>query len=95
MNENKNHSDLQNQSEAYYQQKNQLRYVRNVVKVENVSLIRVIIKAPSNIYNPDFEQNVGLWEQYWTKDGKKVLERQINIENVSDTQLINHLEDQA
>lgn len=83
MNENKNHSDLQNQSEAYYQQKNQLRYVRNVVKVENVSLIRVIIKAPSNIYNPDFKQNVGLWEQYWTEDGEKVMERQINIENLS------------
>lgn len=83
MNENKNHSNLQNQSEAYYQQKNQLRYVRNVVKVENVSLIRVIIKAPSNIYNPDFKQNVGLWEQYWTEDGEKVMERQINIENLS------------
>lgn len=83
MNENKNHSNLQNQSEAYYQQKNQLRYVHNVVKVESVSLIRVIIKAPSNIYNPDFKQNVGLWEQYWTEDGEKVVERQINIENLS------------
>ncbi|WP_430490993.1 hypothetical protein [Lactiplantibacillus pentosus] len=83
MDENKNHPDLQNQSEAYYQKKNQLRYVRNVVKVENVSLIRVIIKAPSNIYNPDFKQNVGLWEQYWTEDGEKVMERQINIEDLS------------
>ena len=67
---------LSKQDEDYFKNKIQRRYVHNVIKVEPVQVSRVVIKAPSNIYRPDFNNDVGLWEQYWL-GGQKLLERKI------------------
>lgn len=65
------------QGESSFKEKVQKKYVQNVVKVEEIQVSRVVIKAPSNIYDPDFDNDVGLWEQYWL-NGRKLLERKIN-----------------
>lgn len=58
------------------EQRIQQRYVHNVVNVETMKVTRVVVKAPSNIYAPDFDNNVGVWEQYWL-DGRKLFERKM------------------
>jgi len=93
MNNEKRHSNVEDQGVDDFEQKNQLKYVHNIVSSEIVSVTRLVIKVPSNLYNPAFNKDVGLWEQYWTKDGEKILERQINVETDNKAQLIKPFDD--
>jgi hypothetical protein len=68
----------ENDQERFYQEKIQKRYVHNVIGVTQVKVTRVVLKAPSNIYNPSFSENVGLWEQYWDAKGNKLFEQRIS-----------------
>ncbi|MCH5463516.1 hypothetical protein HC026_12125 [Lactobacillus sp. LC28-10] len=76
--EKNNHPVEEGDQERFYENKIQKRYAHNVIKVSQISVTRVLIKTPSNIYNPSFEENVGLWEQYWSENGKKLFERRIS-----------------
>lgn len=78
MTEIKNDHPVQEDDQKFYENKIQKRYVDNVLKVSQMRITRVLIKAPSYLHNPDFENNVGLWEQYWTDDGQKLFERRVS-----------------
>ncbi|WP_461243715.1 hypothetical protein [Secundilactobacillus muriivasis] len=79
----KNDHPMQEDDQKFYENKIQKRYVDNVLKVSQVTVTRVLLKAPSHLYPPDFENELGIWEQYWDQNGKKLFERRISAKDLN------------